>query len=194
MQTEYNKNPLPAEGGTKQFSQTAEALTRTDRTLDGVYSFDMSAGNVTINDSTDVSLNKAHYGRWKVTGLTAARELKAPSRSWSRIIENPSGFDVKVVLAFAGAGVTIPAGEVRQLMSDGTEIVPITAASTPTGTGVVKVVNGVQDAAASLIVNANVDAAAEISQSKIASLGTGFGSQSRLGFGQSASRSVAGVY
>lgn len=51
-------------------------------------------------------------------------------------------------------------------------------ASTPTGTGVVKVVSGVQQAAASLIANADIAADAAIAQSKISGLATALGAKS----------------
>ncbi|MBK6463556.1 MAG: hypothetical protein IPF92_21515 [Myxococcales bacterium] len=45
--------------------------------------------------------------------------------------------------------------------------------TTPTGTGIPHIVGGVQDAASSLVVNADVDPAAAIALSKLAGLGTG---------------------
>ena len=70
---------------------------------------------------------------------------------------------------------------------------PVGGGSTPTGTGIPHIVSGVQDAAASPIVNADVDAAAAIAESKLslatdASAGTG----SRRTLGTSSTSACAG--
>ena len=122
MNSEYNKNPLPDENGTGQFALTAESIVRADRTADGIYAFDMSAGNVTIDDSSSLVTNNAVYGAWMATGLTANRELIAPARAWRRYIINNSAFSVKVVLVAAGDGETILAGETRLVFCDGTTV------------------------------------------------------------------------
>ncbi len=62
----------------------------------------------------------------------------------------------------AGANTTITS------QSNGQIFIASSAATVPTGTGVRKVVAGVEDAAASLIVNADVDAAAAIAGTKVA--------------------------
>lgn len=87
------------------------------------------------------------------------------SKNYGTVQDEGADVDPQPTLDFVGSGVAV-----TNDAANAKSIVTITAGggSTPTGTGVPKIVGGVQDAAASLIVNADVNAAAAIAVSKLA--------------------------
>lgn len=107
--------------------------------------------------------------------LTATRDLILPltaGGTW-RIYNGTTGSQSIRAIGASGTGVTIANGQWGTVRANGTNIVSVAASgggggSTPTGTGFVHVTAGVQDGAAALVTNADVDASAAIDPTKLA--------------------------
>lgn len=126
--TTTNKIPMPSENGSNNSAVVGQAIQELENLVDGVYSFDLSGSNKTVDDTTNYS-NNAIYGHWFTIGtLTANRELIAPSRSWQRFVTNncTGSFTAKVVLSAGGSGITVAAGTTAWLRCDGTTITSVT--------------------------------------------------------------------
>ena len=141
--------------------------------------FAFSSATVAVTDGADTTLSSTQYNCHDLncTGaLTANRNVIVPltaGGTWRIINATTGGFAV-VVKGATGTGVTVATGTTAIVRSNGTNVVLIGSAggggggSTPTGTGFVHVTGGVQDGAAALVTNADVDASAAIDPTKLA--------------------------
>lgn len=142
--------------------------------------FSFSSAAVSYASDANKTLSSSEYNCHDLTvtsavSLTATRDLVLPltaGGTW-RIYNGTTGSQSIRAIGATGTGVTIASGQWGTVRADGTNVVSVAAAgggggSTPTGTGFVHVTAGVQDGAAQLVVNADVNAAAAIDVTKLA--------------------------
>lgn len=140
--------------------------------------FQFSSASVAVTDGADTVLSTSQYNCHDLTftgALTANRNVIVPltaGGTWRGINATTGGFSVTIKGA-TGTGVTVATGSTAIARADGTNVVLIGSSggggggSTPTGTGFRHVTAGVEDAAAALVTNADVDAAAAIVPTKL---------------------------
>lgn len=111
------------------------ALELLEDAIAGTATVSVTSANVVLN--TDVGTdNNPHY-RMMIMNVTGTpgetRTVTAPAVSKIYVVANNTGDDSDVnFIAAAGAGVTVPAGEVFWLYCDGTNILPISVAAAVT--------------------------------------------------------------